>query len=144
MTDQYVSRILYDPGDPDISQALLRCRDLVAWVSQSLYPGADPTGYTPDPGLTFTEPPVTLLWWLCSLQVTLDSLYCQTTASPSDPLATALSAYLAQHPEQAPELQQVLVEANARNFIQWDQVRIFIASPLPVSAAASEPVEPER
>ncbi len=132
----YSSRILYDDRDPDISEALLRCRDLAAFLCQVLYPGADATGQHPDPKLSATDPPPTLLWWLCSLQVTLDSLYCHTSSAPPDPLATAIQAYVAQHPEQAPRLRQVLVEANARNFTKWDQVPTFIASPEPVSEGA--------
>ena len=133
MTDRYASVILYHFGDPDISQALLRCRDLVALVCQGLYPGADPTGYEPDPDLTFADPPATLLWWLSSLLVTLDSLYCHANARPDDPLATAIQAYLAQHPEQAARLRRVLVEANARDFTRWDEVSTLIASPESVS-----------
>lgn len=82
MTDHYASLILYHPGDPDISEAILRCRDLVALLCQGLYPGADPAGYAPDPKIAFVEPPATLLWWLCSLQMTLDSLYCHASAAP--------------------------------------------------------------
>ncbi len=133
MTDCYTSLILYHPGDPDISEALLRCRDLTAFVCQVLYPGADPYGQHPDPKLTFADPPATLLWWLCSLQVTLDSLYCHAIAHPAAPLATALQAYISQHPEQAPRLRQVLLEANASDFVQWDQVSTFIASPQTLS-----------
>lgn len=133
MTDQSASVILYHTGDPDISQALLRCSDLVAMICQSLYPGADPYGQHPDPSLVPTEPPATLLWWLCSLQVTLDGLHCHVNAAPAEPLATAIQAYLAQHPEQARRLRQVLLEANARDFTKWDQVSTFIASSRPVS-----------
>ncbi len=136
MPDGFSSVILYHSGDRDISQALLRCRDLVALVCQGLYPGADSTGYEPDPELTSTDPPASLLWWLSSLQVTLDSLYCHALAYPAGPLATALQAYLSQHPEQTPRLRQVLLEANARDFIQWDQVSTFISSPKPLSESA--------
>ena len=128
MSKRDSSLILYHLDDPDIGQALLRCRDLVALVCQSLYPGADPTGYEPDPKLPYAEPPASLLWWLCSLQVTLDSLYCHVIAGPPDPLATALQAYISQHPEQIPQLRQVLVEANARDFTRWDEVSTYIAS----------------
>ena len=128
MTPTYTSLILYHPGDPDISQALLRCRDLVAIMCQSLYPQADPTGHEPDPVLSFVDPPATLLWWLCSLQVTLDSLYCHIIATPPGPLATALHAYMAQHPEQDAKLRQVLVEANARDFTRWEEVSAFSVS----------------
>ncbi len=58
----YASLILYDDSDPDISEALLRCRDLTAFLCQSLYPGADATGYHPDPKLSWADPPHTLLW----------------------------------------------------------------------------------
>ncbi len=136
MTDPFSAVMLYHDADPDISQVLLRCSDLVAMIRQSLYPGADPYGHHPDPALLPTEPPETMLWWLCSLQVTLSGLYCHVSAAPSDPLATSIQAYLAQHPEQAPELRQVLVEANARNFTKWDQVTTFIASPEPTSEGA--------
>ncbi len=53
MPDGYLSLILYHPSDQDLSQALLRCRDLIAFVCQALYPGADPTGYKPDLALSF-------------------------------------------------------------------------------------------
>lgn len=132
MSTSYTSVILYHDSDPDISEALLRCRDLVAFLTQNLYPGADATGQRPDPGLSWADPPHTLLWWLCSLQVTLESLYCYTCATPQEPLATAIQAYLTQHPEQAPRLRQVLLDANARDFTQWDQVSTFIASSKPV------------
>ncbi|ETW93011.1 MAG: hypothetical protein ETSY1_41140 [Candidatus Entotheonella factor] len=133
MTDRFSAVMFYHAADPDIAQALLRCSDLVALICQSLYPGADPYGQHPDPSLTPTDPPATLLWWLCSLQVTLDGLHCHVSAAPSDPLATAIQSYLAQHPEQAPRLRQVLVEANARNFVHWDRVTTFIALPEPQS-----------
>ena len=126
MTNRYTSLVLYHLGDPDISQALLRCRDLVALVCQGLYPGADETGHEPDPELSFADPPASLLWWLSSLQVTLDSLYCHVIAAPSDPLATALQAYCSQHPEQVPRLRQVLVQANARDFTRWDDVEPWL------------------
>ncbi|ETW95494.1 MAG: hypothetical protein ETSY1_30405 [Candidatus Entotheonella factor] len=137
MTDRFSAVMLYHAADPDISQALLRCSDLVAWICQGLYPGADPYGQHPDPALAPTEPPATLLWWLNSLQVTLDGLHCHVSAAPSAPLTTSIQAYLAQHPEQAPRLRQVFVEANARHFTNWDQVTTFIASPLPTSESTS-------
>lgn len=136
MTDRFSAVMFYHAADPGVGQALLRCRDLVSLICQSLYPGAGPDGHHPDPALLPTEPPATLLWWLCSLQVTLDELHCHVSAAPPDPLATALKSYLAQHPELAPALRQVLVEANARNFTKWDQVTSFIASPEPVSESA--------
>ncbi len=74
MPTSYSSLILYHDSDSDISEALLRCRDLAALLCQVLYPGADTTGQHPDPKLTWRDPPPSLLWWLCSLQVTLDSL----------------------------------------------------------------------
>ncbi|ETW97545.1 MAG: hypothetical protein ETSY1_22230 [Candidatus Entotheonella factor] len=132
MTDRFSSVMLYHAGDPDISQALLRCSDLVAWICQGLYPGADPYGQHPDPTITPTEPPTTLLWWLCSLQATLDGLHCHVSADLPDSLTTSLQAYLAQHPEQSSRLRQVLVEANAHNFTQWDQVIACMTSPKPV------------
>lgn len=138
----YSSLIFYQDSDPDISEALLRCRDLVSWSCQSLYPGADPYGQYPDPTLTPTEPPATLLWWLCSLQVILDGLHCHVSAAPQEPLATALQAYLAQHPEQASRLRQVLIEANARDFIEWDQFTTFIASPQSKGESAPHRHEP--
>jgi hypothetical protein len=49
---------------------------------------------------------------------------------------TALQAYLAQHPEQATELRRVLVEANERDFAQWDRVRALIAAPAASGASA--------
>jgi hypothetical protein len=97
-------------------------------ICQVLYPGSDPTGHYADPKLSHVDPPATLLWWLCSLRVTLESIYCALASSPPDALTTALQGYLAQHPEQGTELRQVLVEANERDFVQWDQVRDLIES----------------
>lgn len=57
MSTSYTSVILYHDSDPDISEALLRCRDLVAFLTQNLYPGADATGQRPDPGLSWADPP---------------------------------------------------------------------------------------
>ncbi len=128
MAENFLSLILYHPRDDDLSQALLRCSDLTAFLCQVLYPGSDPTGYYPDPTLTSVEPPATLLWWLSSLRVTLESLYCVMAASPPEALTTSLQGYLAQHPEQAPNLRRVLVEALDRDFTQWDQVQSLIAS----------------
>jgi hypothetical protein len=128
MPDGNVSVILYDPSDDDFSQALLRCSDLTGFICQVLYPGSDPTGHYADPKLSHVDPPATLLWWLCSLRVTLESIYCALASSPPDALTTALQGYLAQHPEQGTELRQVLVEANERDFVQWDQVRDLIES----------------
>lgn len=138
MTHGYSARILYDDSEPDIREALLRCRDLVTFLCQRLYPGADLTGQHPDPRLSATDPPPTLLWWLSALQVTLDELHAHVSANLPDPLTTALRAYMAQHPEQASQLRQVLVEANARDFIQWDQMTAFMAS----SASLSDPARP--
>ena len=78
--------------------------------------------------LSHVDPPPTLLWWLCSLRVTLESLACTLATSPPDALATSLQAYLAQHPEQAAELRQVFVEALERDFARWDRVRALIAA----------------
>jgi hypothetical protein len=122
---------LYDPSDDDLSQVLLRCSDLAGFICQVLYPGSDPVGHYADPKLSHVDPPATLLWWLSSLRVTLESIYCALAASPPDALMTALQAYLAQHPEQATELRRVLVEANERDFAQWDRVRALIAAPAP-------------
>jgi hypothetical protein len=129
MPDGNVSVILYDPSDDDFSQALLRCSDLTGFICQVLYPWSDPTGHYADPKLSHVNPPPTLLWWLCSLRVTLESLACTLATTPPDALATALQAYLAQHPEQATELRQVLVEANERDFVRWDRVRALVAAP---------------
>jgi hypothetical protein len=129
MSDGNASVILYDPSDNDLSQALLRCSDLAGFICQTLYPGSDPTGHDADPKLSHTDPPATLLWWLCSLRVTLESLACTLAATPPDALTTALQAYLAQHPEQAAELRRVLVAALDRDFARWDRVRALIASP---------------
>ena len=60
--------------------------------------------------------------------MTLESLACTLEASPTDALATALQAYLAQHPEQADELRRVLVEANERDYVGWDRAWELIAS----------------
>ena len=130
--------VLYDPADEDLSHVLLRCSDLVAFVSQVLYPGADRTAHEPDPNLTGVEPPHSLLWWLSSLQVTLESLYLHAIARPPEPLATAIQAYLAQHPEQAPKLRRILVEANERDFIRWDDVSTLITSPKPPDVEAGK------
>jgi hypothetical protein len=137
MPDGHFSVILYDSNDDDFSQALLRCSDLAGFICQTLYPGSDPTGCDANPRLTHVDPPATLLWWLCSLRVTLESLACTLASSPPDALQTALQSYLSQHPEQAPELRRVLVEANECDFVQWDRVRALIASPSP--RASSEP-----
>jgi hypothetical protein len=137
MPDGNVSVILYHPSDDDLSQVLLRCSDLTAFVSQVLYPGSDPAGHDCDPKLRHAEPPPTLLWWLNSMRATLESVYCALATSPPDALATALQAYLAQHPEQASELHGVLVEALERDFTRWDQVRTWIASPPAPSAPAA-------
>lgn len=134
MADGYASVILYDPSDDDFIQALLRCSDLTGLICQTLYPGSDPTGHDIDPKLTHVDPPATLLWWLCSLRVTLESLYVALASSPPDALTTALQAYLAQHPEQAAELRRVLVDANERDFVRWERVRALIASPASPSA----------
>jgi hypothetical protein len=136
MPDGNASVILYDSSDGDLSQVLLRCSDLAGFICQVLYPGSDPTGHYADPKLTHVDPPATLLWWLCSLRVTLESLACTLATSPPDALTTALQAYLAQHPEQAAELRQVLVEALERDFVRWDRVRALIASPAGSSALA--------
>ena len=138
MPDGNASVMLYDPSDGDLTQALLRCSDLAGFICQVLYPGSDPVGHYADPKLTHVDPPPTLLWWLCSLRVTLESLACTLATSPPDALTTALQAYLAQHPEQATELRQVLGEALERDFARWDRVRALIASP----AASSVPAEP--
>jgi hypothetical protein len=122
MSDGNASVVLYDPSDDDLSQVLLRCSDLAGFICQVLYPGADPVGHYADPKLMHADPPPTLLWWLCSLRVTLESLACVLGTSPPDPLATALQAYLAQHPEQAVGLRGVLVEAIERDFTEWDRV----------------------
>jgi len=129
MPDGNVSVILYDPSDDDLSQALLRCSDLTAFICQVLYPGSDPTGHYADPKLSHVDPPATLLWWLCSLQVTLESLACTLATSPPDALTTSLQSYLAQHPEQDAGLRRVLVEALGRDFVGWDRVRALIAAP---------------
>jgi hypothetical protein len=128
MSDGNASVVLYDPSDDDFSQVLLRCSDLTGFVCQVLYPGSDPTGHYADPKLSHVDPPATLLWWLCSLRVTLESLACTLAAAPPDALVTALQGYLAQHPEQATELRQVLVVANERDFAQWDRMRALIAT----------------
>jgi hypothetical protein len=128
MPDGNASVMLYDPSDDNLSQALLRCSDLAGFICQVLYPGSDPTGHDADPKLTHVDPPPTLLWWLCSLRVTLESLACTLATSPPDALTTALQSYLAQHPEQAAELRRVLVEALERDFVGWDRVRALIAS----------------
>jgi hypothetical protein len=138
MPDGNASVILYDPSDNDLSQALLRCSDLAGFICQVLYPGADPVGHDADPKLSHVDPPPTLLWWLCSLRVTLESLYCTLATSPPDALTTALQGYLSQHPEQAAELRRVLVEALARNFVRWGQVRALIAAAT-ASGASAEP-----
>jgi hypothetical protein len=138
MSEGNVSVMLYDPSDNDLSQVLLRCCDLLAFICQTLYPGSDPAGHKVDPKLSHVDPPATLHWWLCSLRVTLESLSCTLATSPPDALTTALQAYLAQHPEQAPALQRVLVAALAHGFVQWDQMLASIAS-APASGASSEP-----
>jgi hypothetical protein len=126
---------LYGSGDGDLSQVLLRCSDLAGFICQVLYPGADPVGHYADPKLTHVDPPPTLLWWLCSLRVTLESLACTLATSPPDALTTALQGYLAQHPEQATELRQILVVANERDFARWDRVWALIA---PAPSASEE------
>jgi hypothetical protein len=136
MPDGNASVILYDPSDGDLSQVLLRCSDLADFICQVLYPGSDPTGHDADPKLTHVDPPATLLWWLCSLRVTLESLACTLATAPPDALTTAFQAYLAQHPEQAFELRRVFVEANERDFVRWDRVRGLIASPAGSNALA--------
>jgi hypothetical protein len=87
-----------------------------------------PVGHDADPKLSHVDPPPTLLWWLCSLRVTLESLSCTLASSPPDALTTAIQAYLTQHPEQATELRQVLGEALERDFARWDRVRAVIAA----------------
>jgi hypothetical protein len=136
MPDGNASVTLYDLSDGDLSQALLRCSDLAGFICQALYPGADSVGHYADPKLTYADPPSTLLWWLCSLRVTLESLACALAASSPDTLTTALQAYLAQHPEQAVELREVLVEALERDFTEWDRARTLIASQEASSALA--------
>jgi len=59
---------------------------------------------TAGPSAPKGDMPATLLWWLSSLPVTLESLYYALATLPPDALAMALQAYLAQHPEQATEL----------------------------------------
>jgi hypothetical protein len=136
MPDGNASMILYDPSDSDLSQVLLRCSDLAGFICQVLYPGSDPTGHDADPKLSHTDPPATLLWWLCSLRVTLENLACTLATAPPDALTTALQGYLTQHPEQAAELRRVFVEANERDFAQWDRVRALIAPAAGSSALA--------
>ena len=131
MPDGHASVILYDPSDDDLSQVLLRCSDLAGFICQVLYPGSDPTGHDADPKLSHVDPPPTLLLWLSSLRVTLESIYCALAATPPDALTTALQGHLAQHPEQAAELRQVLGEALERDFVRWDRVRALIAAPAP-------------
>ncbi len=128
MPDSNASVILYDPSDDDLSQVLLRCSDLTGFICQVLYPGADPVGHYADPTLSHVDPPATLLWWLCSLRVTLESVYCTLATAPPDALTTALQGYLSQHPEQAAELRQVMVEALERDFVGWNRVRAWIAA----------------
>jgi hypothetical protein len=128
MPDGNASVILYDSSDGDLSQVLLRCSDLAGFICQVLYPGSDPTGHDADSKLTYVDPPATLLWWLCSLRVTLESLACTLAASPPDALTTALQGYLSQHPEQATELRRVLVEALEHDFVRWDRVWALIAA----------------
>jgi hypothetical protein len=53
---------------------------------------------------------------------------CSRIFSPSEALTTALQAYLVQHPEQASDLRQMLVEALARDFTGWQQMRTVMAS----------------
>ena len=139
MADSNASVILYHPSDDDLSQALLRCSDLAGFICQVIYPGSDPIGHYADPKLSHVDPPATLLWWLCSLRVTLESLACTLAASPPDALTTALQGYLAQHPEQAAELRRVLVEALERDFAQWDRVRAWIASAAACSKSTDRP-----
>jgi len=129
MADSNASVILYHPSDDDLSQALLRCSDLAGFICQVIYPGSDPIGHYADPKLSHVDPPATLLWWLCSLRVTLESLACTLATVPPDALMTALQSYLSQHPEQATELRRVLVEALERNLARWDRVRVLIATP---------------
>jgi hypothetical protein len=128
MSDGNISVTLYNPSDDDLSQVLLRCSDLTAFICQVLYPGSDPAGYYCDPKLAHVDPPATLLWWLSSLRVTLENLYGVLATSPPDALTTSLQAYLDQHPEQASDLHRVLVEALKRDFVRWDQVRTLIAA----------------
>jgi hypothetical protein len=128
MPNQHACLPLYDPTDDDLSQVLLRCSDLTAFICQVLYPGSDPAGHYADARLAHAEVPPTLLWWLSSLRMTLESLYCTLSTTPPDALATVLQAYLAQHPEQASDLRQVLVDALARGFTRWEQVRSVMAS----------------
>ena len=99
MPDGNASVMLYDPSDDDLSRALLRCSDLASSVCQVLYPGADPVGHYAHPKLTQADPPATLLWLLCSLRVTLESLACTLATSPPDAFQAALQACLVQHPE---------------------------------------------
>jgi hypothetical protein len=127
--------MLYDPSDGDLGQVLLRCSDLTGFICQVLYPGADPVGHDADPKLSHVDPPAPLLWWLCSLRVTLESLSCTLATTPPDALVTALQGYLAQHPEQATELRRVVVEALERDFARWDRVRSLIAATVGSSAA---------
>jgi hypothetical protein len=132
MPNQHACLPLYDPSDDDVGQVLLRCSDLTAFICQVLYPGSDPAGHYADAKLRHAGPPATLLWWLSSLRMTLESLYCTLVTSPPDALATALQAYLAQHPEQASDLRQVLVDALARDFTGWQQVRgVMVSAPPP-------------
>jgi hypothetical protein len=135
MSDGNVPVTLYDPRDDDLSQVLLRCSDLVAFICQVLYPGSDPAGHEVDPKLTHVDPPATLLWWLTSLRLSLEALYGVLATSPPDALTTSLQAYLDQHPEQASNLQRVLVEALERDFVRWDHVRTLIASPAAPNAS---------
>jgi hypothetical protein len=128
MPDDNASVILYDPSDGDLSQVLLRCSDLAGFICQMLYPGSDPVGHYADPKLSHVDPLPTLLWWLCSLRVTLESLACTLATAPPDALTMALQAYLAQHPEQATELRRVFVEALGGDFVRWDRVRALIAT----------------
>ena len=121
------SLVLYDPSDPDLSQALLRCSDLLGFLCQAFYPGCDPAGHYANPDLMHIDPPATLLWWLCSLRATLEQLYLTLSTSPPEPLQMALQAYLAEHREQETALRQVLVAALERDFAQWDSVRMSMA-----------------
>ena len=123
------SLVLYDPSDADMSQALLRCNDLLGFLCQALYPGSDPAGNYANPELTHIDPPVTLLWWLCSLRVTLEQLYLTLSTSPPEPLQMALQAYLAEHRGQETALRQVLAAALACDFTQWDSVRMSMVPP---------------
>ena len=123
--------LLYDPQEEDLTVALQRCTEMIAFLHDALWQEKPPAGHGSYP-VRLTPAGVSgLVWWLHAMRATLNNVLQQieTGEPPRSLPRDALAAYLSCYPEQSDALVNLLAKTREAGFTDWGAVEATIGAP---------------